>query len=253
MLRIIPIILVRADSSRLPGKVYEEIGRGNRIVDLLIEQTTTVSTKINNNFKDVIVERPVIATTSRAIDNRIYKEWNISCNIFRGATLPYDRVRQFSELHPNSFIWRINGDSPVIFTDLVTAGIRALLKSYDYICNGSILGISNIITRTFPYGISLEIISTGFFIQTDSNLMSKDIREHISPAISLNTSLFISLTSKSWFQNRQFSNDIHLTVDTKNDLAFFREMYGAFSSSFSAGFSVDDVINIYEKRRQFNC
>jgi spore coat polysaccharide biosynthesis protein SpsF len=161
------VILSRYNSSRLPGKALMKIG-GKAVLQLIIERLLQV----------VTLSQIVVATSKEASDDLIAKfckEYGISCH--RGL-LDNVAERFYNAAADKQWQYavRINGDN--VFVDVkVLAAMLAIAETgkYDF--------VSNVKERTFPKGMSIEIVSVPFFKSQLSVINnSAAYREHVTLA-----------------------------------------------------------------------
>ena len=162
--RIIAIIAARMDSNRFPGKMTHDL-RGDPLLGFVIERAKNVKN----------VEIILVATSSRPIDDPIAQiAHSYGASVYRGDMVIDNVALRFLNCAKNyhaSYFVRINGDSPCVDAKLIEKGISYCQEDYDI--------ITNIPSRTFPYGISLEIIKTSI-LETVYPLFSQYDREHIT-------------------------------------------------------------------------
>lgn len=193
-------IYVRYDSSRLYGKVLKTI-ESKTLIQILIE-----------NVRKINVDKIYILTSDREIDNIIVQHIESNdINIFRGD---YENLfkRTFDCIKENkikNFI-RLNGDTPFIHTNLIN-------KSINIFRNENVNFISNILNKTFPYGVSVEILNSNFYCQT-SKYVKRNNQEHVTAHIYENIKKirnYVSLESKE-----DMTCD-RVTIDCESDFKNF--------------------------------
>jgi spore coat polysaccharide biosynthesis protein SpsF len=141
--RHIAIVLARLDSSRLPRKALRQV-HGTPLVGYALERAKQIRS----------LAQVVLATTERSIDDPLaaYAQ-SAGVAVFRGAT---DNVAQrcvdCATLHGADFFVRLNADSPFPDPALIEAGLQAVDA------NPRLDLVTNLIGRTFPYGVSVEIV-----------------------------------------------------------------------------------------------
>ena len=141
------VILSRYNSSRLPGKALMKLV-GKPVLTYIVERLSRV----------VPLDHIVLATSSEKSDDPIAdfaKAEGISC--FRGS-LDNVSERFFQAAYSKGWDYaaRINGDN--IFVDInVLSDMLALARDdkYDF--------ISNVKGRTFPKGMSIEIVRVAYY------------------------------------------------------------------------------------------
>lgn len=192
------VILCRFSSRRLPGKILKEI-QGKPILQYIYDNLLQVSKAQNL----------VIATSTDKTDDQVAqycKEKNIQC--FRGALNNVaERFLAAAKAYKFDFVVRICGDN--LFTDVAT--IRTMLEitqtnAYDF--------ISNVKGRTFPFGMSVEIVRTAFYEQLFSLLTTKEYQEHVT------LYLYQHKIGQQYFHYNTIcpeAKGIHLAIDTQAD------------------------------------
>jgi sialic acid synthase SpsE/spore coat polysaccharide biosynthesis protein SpsF (cytidylyltransferase family) len=158
------ILLCRHNSRRLPGKILKTIhGR-------------TVLNYITQRIERAVPLLPLVIATSRdqsddCID-AFCRHAQLPC--FRGELEDVSkRFIECAELHRFDFATRINGDN--IFVDIES------LQSMLAIANTNHFDfISNVPGRTFPYGMSIEIVRTDFYREQFSKFSSEADKEHVT-------------------------------------------------------------------------
>lgn len=159
------VILSRFSSSRLPGKALREIN-GKAVLGYIIERVSKVFPK----------DRMVIATSTETGDDVIAefaKKQGVGC--FRGSL---DNVSErfcfAAETRGWDYAVRINGDN--IFLD-----INVLREMTQLANDGEYDFISNVKGRTFPKGMSVEIVRTKHYQTLLPRISTDDrYREHVT-------------------------------------------------------------------------
>tara|TARA_B100000989_G_scaffold11566_1_gene7910 strand:+ start:33972 stop:34601 length:630 start_codon:yes stop_codon:yes gene_type:complete len=164
-MKICIFIQARYNSQRLKGKALLRI-KGTTLLEHVYRSVEKI------NFKAKIV---VLTSTSK-MDNKIInlcKEKKIS--FFRG---PLNNVyKRFflasKKFLPDVFI-RINGDSPLIDAKIINKMMKIFLKKKKYHI------VTNCEKRSFPKGMSVEIINTKLFLENLKNINDPFYKEHIT-------------------------------------------------------------------------
>lgn len=181
--KIAAIILSRYSSSRLPGKALLEINN-KKVLSYIIERLQLVLDTSNI----------LIATSNDISDDRIEefaKKEGIKC--FRGSLNNVaERFLLASKSFDCDFAIRINGDNIFLEIDLLNEMINiALTNKYDF--------ISNVPERTFPRGMSIEIVRVSFFESMQNEIQKNDeFKEHVTLAL-----------------YKHYSNKFHFVKNTK--------------------------------------
>ena len=205
-MKTIAIIQARMGSSRLPGKVLEEI-EGHSMLFHVVERVKAAET----------IDVVVVATTVSAGDDLIEKaclDMGVSC--YRGDECDVlDRYYQAALQHDAQAVVRITADCPLLDPDIVDAVMRKLrADEADY--------AANIITRTFPDGLDCEAFTfLGLTTVWKEAKLASD-REHVTPYFR-NSGKFKLTNVES--KSARASADERWTVDEPSDLEFVRAIY----------------------------
>jgi len=226
-LSVVAIIQARMGSTRLPGKVLEDICERpmlGRVLD---------RTGISNSIDEIIV-----ATTTNPIDDIIEQFCSEeSCKCFRGDEEDVlDRYYQAIQQSGAKNIVRITSDCPLVDPGVIDLVIQAFLDARpDY--------ASNIIPpRTFPRGLDVEVFTKDTLVNAWENCDKAAWREHVTPYIYSNPDLFNILPVR----NEEDYSDYRWTVDTPEDLTLVREIY----SLVEGPFNWMDVMNLFIEHPQ---
>ncbi|WKV10963.1 NTP transferase domain-containing protein [Marivirga harenae] len=196
------IVICRFNSSRLPGKILKEIN-GKPLLAYILERLQQ-----SNYHKNI-----VIATSNQVTDEPIV-EYCEKHNIpyFKGDLKNVSQRFADCLQHFNfDYGVRINGDN--IFTDaqLVDKAIDlALENNYDF--------VSNVKGRTFPTGMSVEVVSSSFYQQQIKKFKEESHREHVTLYFYENE----NLGKFHFFKNKEMeeAKGLKMAVDTQNDFNF---------------------------------
>ena len=164
MTRALAIVLVRMDSSRLPGKALAELD-GRPLIEIVWERTRLAG-----------IGPVALATTNRAVDDPL-ADWakRVGASVFRDSG-PTDDVagrllRAADSLAPRlAWVARVNGDSPLTDPGLLRAGLRLAAPGIDY--------VTNLAPRTHPYGVSVELLRVDALREFVSAGLTAREREH---------------------------------------------------------------------------
>jgi spore coat polysaccharide biosynthesis protein SpsF len=205
------VILARYNSSRLPGKAL-----------MLIENKPVLTYIIERLMQVVNKEEIVIATSSEAGDDPIAAYANeIGVGCFRGSL---DNVAERFYLAGKSRDWkfavRINGDNIFVDTEVLAEMFSiATTGKYDF--------VSNVKERTFPKGMSIEIVRLSYFESVLKDINGNaGYREHVT--------LYLyehGLGSHYYYMNEIIPEaaGIQMALDTPEDLARSRTIIEKFS------------------------
>ena len=158
------IIQCRMTSERFPGKVLAPF-LGKPLLDHIVGQVK------KTNFCSSII----LATSSDKADDPLssYAK-ELGLEIVRGSR--EDVVERYAlvlDHHSCDAFFRVCGDSPLLLPNLFDhAALIYKNKPYDL--------ITNVFPRTYPVGMSVELIKTETFLRTKENIINQDEREHLS-------------------------------------------------------------------------
>ena len=205
--RIVPIILVRLDSKRLPKKCFLPIFKNKNILECIISQLLEIKN----------LEKPILAIPNDKINDPLEK-FALKNNIifYRGKKNNVaQRVLDCANFVKADYILRVNGDSPIIDKNLISAIIKNKKFSKFYYH-------SNIINRTYPYGISVQIIKKNFLKKLLINNKNKYHLEHITPLFE--NKKFYKFY-KSYKLKKIYTWKKHITLDTKTDYKKLKKLF----------------------------
>ena len=211
-MKIIAIIQARVGSTRLPGKVLEDIV-GQPMLARVVNRTRRAKT----------LNSVVVATTTQPADEAIVsvcqkQGWPF----FRGSEEDVlDRYYQAALAFKADIIVRITSDCPLIEPEIIDKVVDEFLCDYpavDY--------VSNNITRTFPQGLDVEAIGFDALKKAWQEDDSPVWREHVTPYIWRHPDKF---KTRNIADDTDYSH-MRWTVDTIEDLTFVRKIYDHFSN-----------------------
>jgi spore coat polysaccharide biosynthesis protein SpsF len=198
------IVLARLDSSRLPGKALR-VCAGLPLVEHAIVRARSCRS----------LSGLVLATTDRAVDDRLVEyARSMSIPVFRGDVDDVaGRVLACAREHDAEYLLRINGDSPFLDPELVD-------EAAELVGDGEADLVTNLIDRTFPYGIAVEILRTATLADAHPRMTPAE-REHV-------TQHFYNRLGdwpvRSFRSDRPELSGARLVVDTEEDLAQFERL-----------------------------
>ncbi len=206
-MRIGIVVQARMTSSRLPGKVLLPLA-GRPLLQWVLERA----------IRAAYAERVIVATSSESSDDPIATwchEMGASC--IRG---PLDDVaRRFlvaAETHGLDAMVRLCADSPLIDPALIERGIELFqAKRPDLVTNV-------FPRRTFPAGLSVEVMATESLAAAAARMDSPEQREHVTTYFYDHPGRF---RIESFASGRDFGG-LSLVVDTPGDLARLEALLG---------------------------
>ncbi|MEM9676319.1 MAG: cytidylyltransferase domain-containing protein [Cyclobacteriaceae bacterium] len=205
-MRIGCIILARYNSSRLPGKaliMFDDKPLLRHVYDALDSVFTS--------------DNIVVATSNESSDDTIADYCQREqINYYRGS-LQNVADRFISAAQENSFDYamRINGDN--LFVELTT--VRKMIldaqKSQDF--------YSNVPGRTFPFGMSVEMVKTSFYEQVLKAINeSANYQEHVTLYLYDHS----KMGNRKYYVNDEYpeASGVHLSIDTPQDSKIAQRM-----------------------------
>ncbi|KAA5597160.1 N-acetylneuraminate synthase family protein [Blastochloris sulfoviridis] len=195
------LILCRYDSRRLPGKILRDL-RGRSVLGHILDRV----------HQAVPGHPVVVATSARSCDDPIAEFCRRSAvPCFRGAA--EDVAGRFlacaEELGWNHAV-RINGDN--LFVDPAT--LHAMVAIAE---TGVFDMVTNVPGRTFPYGMSVEIVGVPFYRAVLAGVSDPHHREHVTSWLYQNP----DVGRRHIYINRTCPEaaGMHLALDTPEDLS----------------------------------
>jgi spore coat polysaccharide biosynthesis protein SpsF (cytidylyltransferase family) len=163
-MNLIVIIQSRMTSRRYPGKMLAPF-LGKPVLAHVVHRLK----------KTLINPLIVLATSDEIADDplAIYSQ-QLGLKVVRGSR--DDVMKRFIlslKQYKCDAFFRVCGDSPLLLPFLFDKAV-SIFKSSSYDL------VTNIYPRTFPVGMSVELIKTKTFIETEKKIIDKEDREHIT-------------------------------------------------------------------------
>ena len=205
-------VQARMSSSRFPGKVLAPF-RGLPLIDHVMKAALDVRGP----------QAVVLLTSTEQSDDplAIYalsKNWNL----FRGNLDDvYGRFMACLEQYPCQWMLRVCADSPLMDPEMLQIAL-------DFAPTTDCDLLTNVFPRSFPKGLSVEVINTTMALSIDAGEMSESEREHVTTFFYENSDRFKILN----FSNSQpVDPEPGLAIDTLEDLRRLEK--GAPPASFA--------------------
>ena len=186
-------------SKRFPGKVLAPF-LNRPLLDHVVQQIK--KSEINSSI--------ILATSSDNTDNPLasYAK-ELDLKVVRGSL---DNVVERYALALDSYscdaFFRVCGDSPLLLPSLFNHAVSIYRnKRYDV--------ITNIFPRTYPVGMSVELIKAETFLKLKNNSLSQDEKEHLSKYFYNNFNKFKIHNIEC---NLPIDQNLKLAIDEYNDL-----------------------------------
>jgi len=229
-LKIGIIILCRYNSSRLPGKILREIN-GKPIIEYIYERIGKVLSTEN-----IVVATSEVETDDPIADYCKQKAYNC----FRGSLENVSkRFLNCAQKFQFDYATRINGDN--LFAD-----ISSLREMIGTVQTGDYNLVSNLKNRTFPKGMSIEIVKTDYYAEVYKQFSTPEDFEHVT-----------------WYLYQNKENNFHyhfntdcpefagvqLAIDTQEDFDTAKAILDKFTAPHQE-YGLKDIYNIYKTIKQ---
>jgi len=229
MIRVGVVLLCRYSSSRLPGKIFREI-EGKPIIDYIIERILSV----------VPQQDFCVATSEEKTDDAIaaYCEKR-GIYVFRGSLKDVaSRFIQAASSQGWDYAVRINGDNLFVETDVLKHLIGlARTGQYDFLTNTH--------HKTFPQGMSVEVVNTQFFRQAYSQFSQPEDFEHVT------FFLHHHEVGKYFFYDNETCPEaigLKFAIDEEKDLELGRSIIAAMKDSHLK-YKMKEIVQLYKQLR----
>ncbi len=224
-MNIVAVVQARMGSTRLPGKVLEDLG-GESVLARVVERL-----RRSRSISEV-----VIATSHSLRDEPVVREAErLRVPTFRGSEPDVlDRYYRAARAFHADVVVRITADCPLIDAEVTDSTVRGFLKEQpDY--------ASNALERRYPRGLDTEVMSVDALTRAWRTAKQPYEREHVTPFIYEHPELFriLSVTNDADFSSHRW------TLDTAQDLQFIRAVYQRFGNQ--SDFSWRDVLDLVER------
>lgn len=210
-MRVVAIIQARMGSTRLPGKVLEDLG-GRSMLARVVRRTRRAST----------LDEVVVATSTATQDDPIVTECRrLGIGWFRGSEADVlDRYFGAAETYRAECVVRITSDCPLIDWSVIDRVVGAFRESRpDY--------ASNTLVRTYPRGLDTEVMTAEALARAWCEASEPYQRVHVTPYLYQHPELFhlFAVTGEKDASGGRW------TVDTPEDLQFVRTVYERFGQT----------------------
>ena len=184
-------------SNRFPGKILAPF-KDKPMIKHLIDNVSLISNK-----NKVVV----LTTTEETDDPLVAYLQQIGCAYFRGSlNNVFERFQECIKIYPCDYFVRVCADSPFLNKNLIEF-LLSYVKDFKYDV------ISNVFTRTFPKGQSVEIVKSSTFLKIKKKQLTVNECEHVLPYFYSNPQEFKTL----FFNSVENLGNINMCVDTIED------------------------------------
>lgn len=223
------IVQARMSSERLPGKVLRKIAE-KPMLDYTLERV----------FLAVGCDGVIVATSLEASDDptaAFCAQRGVRC--FRG---PLENVaaRFIGAADQEGFdaFVRVCGDSPLIDPAVITAAIEIFR-------DGEFDLVTNTFPRSFPKGVSVEVVRVSSFRDAYARMGEPADREHVTRYLYRNSEQF---RIQNFLHRSGDRSDAQLSVDTPEDFLLATRMIGAMDRPHWE-YGVDDLLRLHDALR----
>lgn len=225
-------IVCRYNSSRFKGKILHQINNKSVLLNIF--------NRIKRHLPDYEI---CVATSKNKTDDLIYEECILhGINIFRGDLLDVSgRLLACAKKFNWDYFVRINGDNIFVDVESLNEMINLTLEKRPNF-------ITNVPSRTFPYGMSVEIIRTKFYenLYKTKRFSSSD-KEHVTKW------LYENLKSNEYLEYKnldyKYIKRKKLALDSKEDLDLIENILNSSGKGVSNIFLKD--IDSFFKANKF--
>jgi len=227
-MKAVAIIQARMGSTRLPGKVLCDI-----------EGRTMLARVVSRAARAQSLDQVVVATTVEPKDQAVIEEvakLDVPCH--RGSVDDVlDRYYQVAQVYQPSIVVRITADCPLTDPAIIDRVVETLQECFD-----DVAYVSNTQpTRTFPRGLAVEAFRFDVLQKAWQDDKDPAWREHVTPYIYRHPEQFCVIG----VAHDEDLSHLRWTVDTREDLAFIREVYASLERD---DFAWTDVLALLERQ-----
>jgi len=224
--RIGAIVQARMSSRRLPGKSLRPLC-GKPMLQYVLESLAHVGQ----------LHETVVATSADASDDPIAEFCEQHGSVcFRGSLDNVaERFLLAAQAHNLSAFVRISGDSPLLNPRLVAQAVELFVET-----NADV--VTNVFPRTYPPGMSVELVSGDTFERAVPKLDDPYDREHVTSYFYHNADRY-RIVSFSLDPPRR---DVHLAVDTPEDFEDVSRIVAAMNRPHWE-YSLDELLAICDE------
>ena len=223
-LKTVALIQARMSSSRLPGKVLQEIA-GQPMLWRVIRRATQAR----------LVDLTAVITSTQEDDDaiaRLCKAKGIAC--FRGSLDDVlDRYYQAAIYFQANVVVRLTADCPLLDPKIIDKVVQAFHEgTFDY--------VSNTLECTYPDGLDTEVFHFEALERAWKEARLRSEREHVTAYFFKHPELFRLGSVKQ----EQDLSALRWTVDTSRDLELVRTIYNFFKD---VEFGMDDILKLLKE------
>ena len=202
-MRINAVIQARTGSTRLPGKVLEDLG-GRPVLEWVVRAAQTATQ----------IDTVIVATSTAAGDDTVADlAASLGVPVVRGSEDDVlSRFVDALDAHPADAVVRLTADCPLLdptLIDAVAGAWAAAPTCFDY--------VSTVLVRCLPRGMDVELVTAGALRAVDRVASGHD-RVHVTSLLYAEPTAYRLLG----LCVTPLANDLRVTLDTQEDLALLR-------------------------------
>lgn len=224
------IVIARSNSSRLPGKVLRTL-HGQPVLGYIFER-----------LKYVVDSADIVVATSNESQDDLIEFYCQQQGIktFRGSlTNVAERFLGAAKAHNYDYAVRINGDNLFVDVSALKAMMSLTSRGYEF--------ISNVKNRTFPRGMSIEIVKTDSYAAHFPFFQSADYLEHV-------TKYFYDHEDKLssfHYENHECPEaaNLQLAIDTEYDFRLAEKILARFEKRHTE-YTLRELYRVYLQSKQ---
>ena len=193
------VLLARMSSRRLPGKVLCTLSNGKSVLEFIVSRLAKAKFEV------------ALAISNDAMDDPLCRKGlDLGIRVFRGGLNNVaKRFYECAEWSGLDYAFRINGDN--VFTDpqlICQLHSKVMAESSDF--------GSNVEGRTFPTGMSVELVNVDFYGSILPKIVDVNHQEHVTSWLYANP----TIGRRSYIFNEKYPglNNAKLALDTFDDL-----------------------------------
>jgi spore coat polysaccharide biosynthesis protein SpsF len=203
-MRINAVIQARVGSTRLPGKVLEDLG-GRPVLEWVVRAARSARQ----------IDTVIVATSTLAVDDVVADlAGSLGAGVVRGSESDVlSRFVAALDAYPAEALVRLTADCPLLDPTLIdaVAGAWAAAPSHDY--------VSTTLVRALPRGLDVELVTAGALRAVDRMAVGHD-RVHVTSGLYADPTAYrllgLCVTPPA--------NDLRVTLDTQQDLDLLRAL-----------------------------
>lgn len=207
-LRVGGVVLARATSARLPGKVLRDV-HGRPLLDYVLSRLRRTEG----------LDAMVIATSRETADDPV-AAWGARCglDVHRGSLDDVlGRTLDAARLARLDAVARVNGDSPWLDPGLLGEAVRRFRAEEPDL-------VTNVLRRAWPHGVAAEVVRSDTLATIHADA-GPDEREHVTRRLYRAPQGFHILELEPPPADTR-RPDVCLAVDLERDLRRFERMVG---------------------------